>query len=267
VKNMNSIRNVHRAIDFEIKRQIDLIECGEIISQETRSFDAVAGSTFSLRSKEDANDYRYFPEPDLQPIVVSEKMIADIRSKMPELPSALFMKYTSQFGLSEYDANVLTETKEIALYFNDLLNKTKNYKSAANWVMGDIKSFLNERALEMASFPLGTAKIAEMIELIDSGKISHSAAKQKIFPALIASPNKAVLDLAIELNLIQESNSDALQILVSQAIAKYPEKVIEYKNGKVNLIGLFMGEVMKLSQGKADPKIASELVKSSLEQQ
>jgi aspartyl-tRNA(Asn)/glutamyl-tRNA(Gln) amidotransferase subunit B len=267
VKNMNSIRNVHRAIDFEIKRQIDLIESGEVISQETRSFDAVAGSTFSLRSKEDANDYRYFPEPDLQPVVVSEKMIAGIRSQMPELPSALFLKYTSQFGLSEYDANVLTETKEIALYFNDLLNKTKNYKSAANWVMGDIKSFLNERALEIESFPLSAGKMAEMIELIDSGKISHSAAKQKIFPALILSPNKSVLDLAIDLNLIQESNSDALQVLVSQAIAKYPEKVLEYKNGKVNLIGLFMGEVMKLSQGKADPKIASELVKSTLDNQ
>jgi aspartyl-tRNA(Asn)/glutamyl-tRNA(Gln) amidotransferase subunit B len=267
VKNMNSIRNVHRAIDFEIKRQIDLIEQGEIIAQETRSFDAVAGTTFSMRSKEDANDYRYFPEPDLQPVIVSEQMIQAIKLHMPELPNALYLKYMQQYGLSDYDANVLTETKEIALYFNDLVNKTNNYKSAANWVMGDIKSFLNERALDITAFPIATEKVAELIALIDSGKISHSAAKQKIFPALLETPDKSPLLIANELNLIQESNTDALQDLVNQAIAKYPEKVIEYKNGKTNLVAMFMGEVMKLSKGKADPKIASDLVKSTLDNQ
>jgi aspartyl-tRNA(Asn)/glutamyl-tRNA(Gln) amidotransferase subunit B len=267
VKNMNSIRNVHRAIDFEIKRQIDLIEQGEIIAQETRSFDAVAGTTFSLRSKEDANDYRYFPEPDLQPVIVSEQMIQAIKLQMPELPHALYLKYMQQYGLSDYDANVLTETREIALFFNDLVNKTNNYKSAANWVMGDIKSFLNERALDITAFPIATEQVAELIALIDSGKISHSAAKQKIFPALIETPNKSPLSIANELNLIQESNTDALQDLVNQAVAKYPEKVIEYKNGKTNLVAMFMGEVMKLSKGKADPKIASELVKSTLDNQ
>ncbi len=265
VKNMNSIRNVQRAIDFEIQRQIDLIEAGEIIAQETRSFDAVAGLTFSLRSKEDANDYRYFPEPDLQPVLVTDTMIADIQAQMPELPSALYKKYMHTFGLSEYDASVLTETKDIALYFNALTEKTKNYKSAANWVMGDIKSFLNERALDITDFPIQVEKIAELIALIDAGSISHSAAKQKVFPALIAAPHSSILDLATTLNVIQESNSDALQSLVDEAIAKYPEKVLEYKNGKVNLVALFMGEVMKLSKGKADPKIASALVKSTLD--
>ncbi len=267
VKNMNSIRNVQRAIDFEISRQIDLVEAGQIIAQETRSFDAVAGSTFSLRSKEDANDYRYFPEPDLQPVLVDAAMIADLQSQMPELPSALYKRYTNTLGLSDYDASVLTETKEVALYFNALLEKTSNYKSAANWVMGDIKSFLNERALDIRDFPIHVDKIADMIALIDSGKISHSAAKQKIFPALLEAPNSTILDLATTLNVIQESNSDALQTLVDEAIAKYPEKVIEYKNGKVNLVALFMGEVMKLSKGKADPKIASALVKSTLDKQ
>jgi aspartyl-tRNA(Asn)/glutamyl-tRNA(Gln) amidotransferase subunit B len=267
VKNMNSIRNVQRAIEFEIKRQIDLVELGEVIAQETRSFDAVAGSTFSLRSKEDANDYRYFPEPDLQPVIVSKEMIQNIQVAMPELPNALYEKYVKQLKLSDYDASVLTETKAIALYFNELIKLTENYKAAANWVMGDIKSFLNERALDIEQFPLKPIQIAEIITLIDNNKVSHSAAKQKIFPALIETPDQSAIDLATSLNLIQESNTDALQDMVNQAIAKYPEKVIEYKNGKVNLVAMFMGEVMKLSKGKADPKLASQLVKETLDKQ
>lgn len=265
VKNMNSIRNVQRAIDFEFTRQVDLIEAGKEVAVETRSFDAVKGITFSLRSKEAANDYRYFPEPDLQPVFITEKYINEVKAGLPELPNTLHKRYVKDFHLSEYDSSVLTDLKEIALYFNEVVRNTKNYKAAANWVMVNVKSFLNENALHISNFPVQPTQLAELIAIIDEGKVSHSTASQKIFPELVKNPAKTALQIAQELNLIQESNADALQDLVNQAIAKYPEKVTEYKNGKVNLVGLFMGEVMKLSGGKADPKVASKLVKDTLD--
>jgi aspartyl-tRNA(Asn)/glutamyl-tRNA(Gln) amidotransferase subunit B len=265
VKNMNSIRNVQRAIDYEFTRQIDLIEAGKEIAVETRSFNATDGSTFSLRSKEAANDYRYFPEPDLQPVYITEKYINEVRATLPELPNALHKRYVKEFSLSEYDAAVLTDSKEIAFYFNELVKHTKNYKAASNWLTVNIKSYLNENAVHITKFPVKATQIAELISIIDEGKVSHSTASQKIFPELIKNTGKSPLQIAQELNLIQESNTDALQDLVNQVIAKYPEKVIEYKNGKVTLLGLFMGEVMKLSKGKADPKVTSNLVKETLD--
>ncbi|MBN8693018.1 MAG: Asp-tRNA(Asn)/Glu-tRNA(Gln) amidotransferase subunit GatB [Bacteroidetes bacterium] len=265
VKNMNSFRNVQRAIDFEIKRQIDLIEAGETISVETRSFDAVNGTTFTLRSKESANDYRYFPEPDLQPVFVTADYIEGVKKNLPPLPNDLYNKYVNELKLSEYDASVLTESKEIALYFNELISSTKNYKSAANWVMVNVKSFLNENALHINDFPIQPKVLAQIIDLIDSGKISHAAASQKLFPALVANPTKSPESLATELDIIQNSNSGEIQALVEQAVNKFPEKITEYKNGKVGLLGLFVGEVMKLSKGKADPKVVNQLVKEQLE--
>ncbi len=277
VKNMNSIRNVQKAIDHEIKRQIDLIEEGKTFEQETRSFDATTGTTFSLRSKEFAHDYRYFPEPDLQPILVEQEYIAEIKKNLPPLPAELFKKYVKEFGLSEYDAGVLTDTKEIALYFEKLISsltptlskgegsRTANYKAAANWMMGSVKSYLNENAIDIEQFPVSTEKLSELIKIVEEGKVSHSVASQKIFPALVIDPSKSPMSIAEEMNLIQESDLDSLKELAKQAIAKYPEKVIEYKNGKVGLIGLFMGELMKLSKGKADPKIANQIVKEMLD--
>jgi aspartyl-tRNA(Asn)/glutamyl-tRNA(Gln) amidotransferase subunit B len=265
VKNMNSIRNVQRAIEYEIKRQAELLEKGEIIKQETRSFDAVSGTTFSLRSKEGADDYRYFPEPDLQPVIVTEEYKQKVKSLLPPLPDELFKKYSEYLKLSTYDAGVLTESKEIALYFEELIKHCKNYKAAANWVMGDIKSFLNERALHISNFPLTPKAIASLINLIEEGKVSHSAASQKIFPLLIENPAKTPLEIAQENNLIQESNANSILPMIEEVIAKYPEKVEEYRAGKKGLLGLFVGEVMKLSKGKADPKITNQLVREKLE--
>ncbi len=265
VKNMNSFRNVQRAIDFEIKRQIDLLEVGGEIAGETRSFDASNGSTFSLRSKENANDYRYFPEPDLQPVIVKQNYIDSIKAIMPELPSDLLLRYTKEFGLSEYDANNLIEIKAIAFYFNELVSFTKNHKAAANWMMGSIKSYLNENAITIDKFKVLPKTIAEIISLIDEGKISNAVATQKLFPELMQNPTEAPLSIAQRLDIIQSNDTGALQELVDQALAKYPEKIIEYKSGKVNLLGLFVGEVMKLGKGKADPKMANQLVKEALE--
>lgn len=265
VKNMNSIRNVQRAIEYEIKRQIEAIEKGELIYQETRSFDAVAGTTFVMRSKEGAQDYRYFPEPDLQPVIIEQDYIEKIRATLPALPNDLYKKYTKELGLSDYDAAVITDSKSIALYFEELISYSKNYKSAVNWLMGPVKSYLNENAVHIDKFPIKAKKITELIQLVEDGKVSHSVASQKIFPILLKESDKDVIKIAEENNLLQENDSSVLEEFVKQSISMFPDKVLEYKAGKASLVGLFMGEVMKLSKGKADPKVASKLVKQMLD--
>lgn len=265
VKNMNSFRNVQRAIDFEIKRQIDLIEGGGEVQGETRSYDAVKDATFLLRSKENANDYRYFPEPDLQPVLVTQDYIQSVKVNLPVLPDELFKRYTQQFKLSEYDALQLIEVKEVAAYYNELVSHTGNYKSAANWLMGPIKAYINERAMRFTEFTLKPSKVSEIIALIDAGKVSNAAAAQRLLPALIDAPERSAEEMAAELDLLQNSDSGELQQLVEQALAKFPDKIAEYKNGKTGLLGLFVGEVMKLSKGKADPKLLNQLVKETLE--
>jgi aspartyl-tRNA(Asn)/glutamyl-tRNA(Gln) amidotransferase subunit B len=265
VKNMNSISNVQRAIDHEIKRQIEAIENGEKIYQETRTFNALSGKTIVMRTKEGASDYRYFPEPDLPPLHITQQFIDGVKAQMPALPKELYEKFTKTYGLNEYDASVLTDNKETAEYFEGVLKHTGNIKSAANWVMVQIKGYLNEQAIDITDFALQPAKIAEVIALVDEGKISNSAASQKVFPAMINEHHKSVLEIAESLNMIQQSDSGELQKWIDEAISKFPEKVEEYNAGKVSLVGLFMGEVMKLSKGKADPKIANQLVKETLD--
>jgi aspartyl-tRNA(Asn)/glutamyl-tRNA(Gln) amidotransferase subunit B len=265
VKNMNSIRNVQRAIDHEVERQIMLIEQGKKIVSETRTYDAATNTTASMRTKEDLNDYRYFPEPDLSPVVISEDWLEGIKAAMPSLPKQLFDKFVKQFGLPEYDAQVLTDNKELALYYEELCEKTANYKAASNWVMGPVKSYLNELTLHISQFPITTDKLAELIALVDQGKVSFSAASQKVYPELINNPSKSPLQIAEELNLIQESDTSSIQTFVDETLAAFPAKVEEYRNGKKGLMGLFMGEVMKRSKGKADPKVATELLRQKLE--
>ena len=265
VKNMNSIRNVQRAIEFEITRQIEALENGEELTQETRSYDALKNLTISMRSKEAANDYRYFPEPDLQPLVMDNAQIAAIKAEMPALPRELFLKYTKELGLSEYDAYNLTDNKGIALYYEGIVAHTKNYKQAANWMMGDIKSYLNEFGVEIDEFPLKPEQIASLIALIEEGKISTSVASQKIFPAFVKNPSTSPLALAEEMNLIQDSNEDAILGFINEVIKQHPSEVERYRNGEKQLVGFFMGQLMKVSKGKADPKAANELMRKTLE--
>lgn len=264
VKNMNSISNVQRAIDHEIKRQIEEIERGGKIYQETRTFNALKGETLVMRTKEGASDYRYFPEPDLPPLHITQPFIDEVKHQMPALPKELHTRFTQQYGLNEYDASVLTDNKETAQYFESILTYNQNYKAAANWVMVHVRGYLNEQALDITNFVLTPQQIAELIALVDSGKVSNSAASQKIFPAWVANPSQTAMAIAESLNLLQQSDTGELQIWVDQAIALFPEKVAEYKAGKTSLVGLFMGEVMKLSKGKADPKIANKLVQETL---
>ena len=265
VKNMNSIRNVQRAIEFEISRQIQAIESGEPLAQETRSFDALKGITISMRTKEAANDYRYFPEPDLQPLLVTENQIAAVRNEMPALPRELFQKYTINYGLTDYDAYNLTDNKSIALFYEAVVSFTTNYKAAANWVMGDVKSYLNENGVEVEDFPVQPEKIAQLIRLIDDGKVSFSIASQRIFPELIKNPSDMPLAIAEKLNLIQDSDEGTILAYIQEVIESNPNEVERYRNGEKQLTGFFMGQLMKVSKGKADPKSANALLRNKLE--
>jgi aspartyl-tRNA(Asn)/glutamyl-tRNA(Gln) amidotransferase subunit B len=266
VKNMNSIRNVQRAIDHEIERQIIETEKGNVIFSETRTFDASNGLTYSMRTKEELNDYRYFPDPDLSPLKVSEEWLATIKASMPELPRDLYNKYTKEFHLSEYDAQVLTDSKDVALYFEEVCKLTKNYKAASNWVMGPVKSYLNELTLSADEFPIPPHVLVELMNLVDENKISFSIASQRVFPELLKNPNKSALEVAQQLNVIQDSNQDAILPIIDEVIKEFPLKVEEYKNGKKGIVGMFMGEVMKRSKGKADPKVANALITKKLEE-
>lgn len=264
-KNLNSIRNVFRAIEYEAKRQVEVLEAGGVIKMETMGFDAVTGATSTLRSKEMAHDYRYFPEPDLQAVFVGENYVSDVKETLPPLPKELIEKYTSKLKLSDYDAEVLTEDKHFALYYEEVIALTKNYKAAANWMMGAVKSYLNENALEIKNFPLQPKHIVELIEMIESGDINNSIAVQKVFPALIEHPELSAKEIAAKNNWIQESDTGALEGFIDSVLAKFPDKVAAYKEGNKNLLGLFMGEVMKASKGQADPKVTSSLLRKKLE--
>ncbi|MBF8962386.1 Asp-tRNA(Asn)/Glu-tRNA(Gln) amidotransferase subunit GatB [Pontibacter sp. FD36] len=264
VKNMNSFRNVQRAIEHEIERQIMVIENGGKIDSETRNFDANTGTTTAMRSKETLNDYRYFPEPDLPPLVIEQEWLERIKETMPSLPQELYKRFTEEFGLSEYDAGVLTDAKEIALYYDELCKHTKNYKGAANWVTGPVKSYLNELQLHIKDFPLQPHAIAEIIALVDENKVSHSVAAKKIFPYMLENPGIPAHQVAEEQNLLQESDTDSLKTIVSEVLAANPQKVEEYKAGKKSLVGMFMGEIMKKTKGKADPKVANQLLQEGL---
>ncbi|GHB24190.1 Asp-tRNA(Asn)/Glu-tRNA(Gln) amidotransferase subunit GatB [Mongoliitalea lutea] len=265
VKNMNSFRNVARAIEHEFERQIQQVEAGETIISETRTFDATTGTTASMRTKEDLNDYRYFPEPDLSPVIISEEWLNSVKVAMPSLPRELFRKFTQEFGLPDYDAGVLTDSKEIALYFEELCGLTGNYKAASNWMMGPVKSYLNELTLHIEQFPIKPVALATLIQIIDEGKVNFSVASQKIYPVLLANPEKSPLEIAQELNLIQESDEGSLKPIVESVLAENEAKVAEYKSGKKGLMGMFMGQVMKKSQGKADPKVATKILMELLD--
>ena len=264
IKNMNSIRNVKNAIDFEIDRQISLLEKGESIIHETRGFNAVNGKTLSQRHKEEANDYRYFPEPDLQPIIIGQEYIENVKKSLPPLPKELLQKFTNEFKLSSYDAKIIIEDKGMAMYYEKLCKLTENYKAAANFMNGAIKSYLNENAKSIEDFKISPKNIAELIALIDDNKVSNSVATGKIFPLLLSSDSSPE-KIALENNWIQESDTDTLLSLINEVIEKYPDKVKEYQSGKKGLIGLFIGEVMKLSKGKADPKLTNELIRKKLD--
>lgn len=264
VKNMNSISNVKRAIDFEIERQKACLENGESIVQETRGFNGLNGTTFSMRKKESNNDYRYFPEPDLPPVLMTQSEVERIRGEMPELPNTLYQRFTEQYGLSEYDASVLIDDKHSAFFFEAVCQHQRNYKAVANWVTVPVRGYLNDQALGMQDFPISAPTLAEMIALVDEGVISHSIAAQQLFPALLQQPNAGARSLVDSMNLATNNDSSELESLAKEVLALFPDKVEAYRSGKTGLMGLFVGEIMKRSAGKADPKMTNGILQSLL---
>ncbi|MFZ4061008.1 MAG: Asp-tRNA(Asn)/Glu-tRNA(Gln) amidotransferase subunit GatB [Bacteroidia bacterium] len=264
VKNMNSMRHVQKAIEYETRRQIERIETGQPIAQETRQFDAMKGVTHSLRSKEDANDYRYFPEPDLPPVFISPEYIQWVQQQLPPLPMALYEKYTGQWGLSPAEAALLVENKSEALYLEELAKHCNQVKNAANWLLVRVKNYLNEQGIGMGEFPLSPSTLGSLIRLVESSKVSYTAAAGPLLEALLISPQSDPEALAAKLNLLQESDRATLEMLADQVIAEMPEELARYREGKTGLLGMFMGKLMKASGGKADPKMASEILKLKL---
>ena len=259
IKNMNSMRHVQRAVDFEVERQMAILESGGQIISETRTFDANTGETYGMRTKEELNDYRYFPDPDLSPLQISEEWLSAVKASMSVLPRELKEKFIATYKLPVYDASLLTQSKELAQYFETACTFTTNYKAVSNWLMGPVKSYLNETNQEADKLPVSPQKLAQVIELIDSGKVNFATASQKLFPEMLANPQLEPAELAQKLNLIQDSNQDSLLPVVEQILSEFPQKVEEYKKGKKNILTMFMGEAMKRTKGKADPKLINEL--------
>ena len=264
VKNMNSIRNVQKAIEYEVERQINAVEAGEKIVSETRTFNADTCTTSGMRTKETLNDYRYFPDPDLSPVVVSESWLETLKREMPPLPHELLEKFTSHYKLPEYDAVFLTETKEIAAYFEEICEKDGHPKAVSNWMMGPVKSVLNDNNWQITDFPIDAETMASLIQMVLDDVLSFSVASRQVFPELLKNPDQDPLTIAKKHNLIQQSDSNSIQPIIDEVIARFPDKVKAYRHGKKGLIGMFMGEVMKKSKVKVDPKLANELLRKTL---
>lgn len=265
VKNLNSIRHLKKAIEYETVRMTDLLLKGQLIQQQTRSFDATTDTTFSLRNKEEANDYRYFPDPDLAPFTITEAYLTQLRANMPELPQHLQERFLQIDGLTSYDARQLSEEISTARFFEATVQVCQHPKAIANWILGPIKQWMNEHSTDDVSFPISPAALAELIELVESGQLNFSVASGKLLPAIISTQRNA-RQLAVEMNLLQTNEATELSAWIDQVLQRMPEKVQEYKKGKKGLIGLFVGEVKKLSAGKANPQEVTRLLEEQLNQ-
>jgi aspartyl-tRNA(Asn)/glutamyl-tRNA(Gln) amidotransferase subunit B len=261
IKNLNSSRNIKRAIAYEVARQTEIIANGGTVEQQTRSFDADTGTTFALRSKEDAHDYRYFPEPDLPPVILSEKYIADIQKAMPILPRKMVEILEAEFGLNNYDARLIATESSTYEYFKQLINFQIAPKTAANWLLNIVQKHLNTKNITWQAFGLSPNVLSSLILLVEQNKVSKQAAESKIFPLLFVENAETPLAIAERLNLVlAEKTDDAIAEIIDNILQKYPEKVTAYKKGKKGLIGFFVGEAVKAAKGKIDPKTANDLL-------
>ena len=261
IKNLNSFKYIHSAIIYEAKRQIKLIESGESINQETRLYNIDTGETRSMRSKEDAHDYRYFPDPDLLPLEIEDKWIEEIKSTIPELPDQKKNRFIKDYNLNEYDAGVIVSDKATSDYYEKVV-KNRSPKLVTTWVTSELFSILNKKNLTIDESPVSHDKLGELIDNIESGKVSNRLAKD-IFEEMCET-GKSPRDIISEKGLSQISDEGELEKLVNDVLSANPENVEKYKNGKDKLFGFFVGEAMKLSKGKANPKLLNELLKSKL---
>ncbi len=262
LKNMNSFRNVQRALEYEVKRQQYLVENGEPIIQETRLWDDAQGATNSMRSKEEAHDYRYFPDPDLVKVVVDEDWIAKIRESLPELPVAKRERFIREYQIPAYDAGVLTADKALALYYEDVVRLCGKPKQASNWVMGDVLRFLNEEKRDIRQCPISAGSLADMINLIEEGTISGKMAKDIVED--MYHTGKPPQDIIREKGLVQITDEGELTETIKAIIDAHPAQLSDYRGGREKLFGFFVGQVMKSTQGKANPQLVNNLLKKML---
>ena len=263
IKNLNSFKFIHAAIVYEAKRQIKLIEQGESVNQETRLFNTQSGETRSMRSKEDAHDYRYFPDPDLLPLTLDDDWIKGLQDSIPELPDQIKERFINEYSLSSYDANIIVSDKATSEYFEDVV-KNRNPKLVTTWVTGELFSILNKKNLIIEDSPITSKQLGELVDNIENGKISNRQAKEVLEE--MCESGKGALEIIDEKGLSQISDENEIESLVDNVLNSNPENVKKYKNGKDKLFGFFVGEAMKLSKGKANPKIVNELIKKKLSQ-
>ena len=264
IKNINSFRFVEKAIEYEIDRQIDEVEQGKKIIQETRLYDPDKNRTFSMRAKEEAQDYRYFPDPDLLPVIVTAEQIAKIKTTLPELPLARAARFQNQLGLSAYDASVLTQEKDLADYFEQAGKASNNYKLTANWIMTDLVRELNTHHTSILNSPISANHLAELITLIESGQISGKIAKT-VFLEMWSS-KKTASDIIKEKGLVQVNDTGAIEKMIDEVLQQNQAQVLEYRSGKTKVYGFFVGAVMKASKGQANPDVLNQILKQKLEQ-
>jgi len=263
IKNINSFRFVEKALEYEIDRQFELLDRGERILQETRLWDPDKNRTFSMRLKEDADDYRYFPDPDLLPLVVSDEWLSQIKSALPELPLDRFHRFQSQYGLPAYDSDILTSERELADFFETTAKHSGNPKAASNWIMTELLRQLNEARVDIAKSPIDPERLAKMIKLIDQGTISGKIAKTVFLEMWNNHKDPEVI--VKEKGLVQISDDDAIEKIIDGVLAQNIQSVSDYKAGKIKLFGFFVGLVMKASKGQANPEKVNELLKKKLE--
>ena len=257
-KNLNSFKAIHNSIEFEIQRQIEVLENGGVVHQETRRFDDVKGVGYAMRSKEDAQDYRYFPEPDLAPIVLSDEYINNIKDNLPEMPHIKKERYINEYGLPEYDAEILTSSKKTASFFEKTNSICNNPKSVSNWLMGDFARLLNEKEIEIDESNVTEENLASLIMLIDKGTISSKIAKQ-IFEEMFETGEKAE-DIVNKKGLVQISDEGAIKEICQRIVDANPQSIADYKAGKDRAIGFLVGQIMKETKGKANPQIVNKLL-------
>ena len=261
VKNVNSIKNVGDAIEYEAKRQVEILENGGQIDQETRKFNALTGTTKTMRSKEDAIDYRYFPDPDLAPLVITQEMIEKIKETMPELPEAKKARYIKDYNFSDYDAGVLTSSKEISTYFEKLIQK-HNPKTASNWLTSELFGRLNKLAINITESPVTAEMLSELLDLIEDNTISGKIAKEVL--DIMIETQKNATQIVEEKGLKQTTDMSEINKIIEEVISNNQKQVEQYKSGNDRIFGFFVGQVMKLSGGKINPQLANDLLKEKL---
>lgn len=262
IKNLNSIRNMIHAIDYEVDRQIEILEGGGQIDQETRLFDVGAGVTRTMRSKEDAHDYRYFPDPDLLPLELSDEQIENAKKSLPELPKVKQARYVEQYGIPEYDAGVLTSEREYAGYFEEVLNTAKDAKLVCTWMTGELFGRLNKQSIEFADNPITAANLGQLVSLIEDNTISGKIAKDVL--DIMFAEGGSPADIVEAKGLKQVTDTGAIEKIIDEVLANNADKVEQYRSGKDKLFGFFVGQVMKATGGKANPGAVNQILKQKL---